>query len=413
MGGGGGIRPITDCSRPKGSSVNQYTGEVFSTFSFVKMAEVLQNVKPSIYMATVDLKSAYRSVLVHPSNRTFFGLKWNIQGKEVHLVDNFVCFGARVAPACFNRLTDAVSRMMGKRGYICQNYLDDFICYGLSYEECVSAQLCLIEILRRLGFYINWSKLSSPSKQCRYLGLLIDSERRSVSLPSDELLKVREALLEIKGKKKVKKKKKHRLCGLLAHASKVVRGGRYFSRRLIDTIGGMPENGTRELPKSVLADINWWRVCLDQFNGKACILDIEEGVFAAVIIKGDWFVCGVGEKCVWGSIEWGNIDIPEVLTISSTTFRIKLPECCRSQPAVIESIVLIYGVQHAIQSKGTVVSLCCKYRKTRNILLSAKVEFEWLLTVIHEFFWWSVYKDCCIESIKYEFQAGWMNEWNM
>lgn len=67
---GGGIRPITDCSRPEGSSVNVYTREVFSTFSFTKMSEVLQNVSQNIYMATVDLKSAYRSVLIHPSNRT-------------------------------------------------------------------------------------------------------------------------------------------------------------------------------------------------------------------------------------------------------------------------------------------------------------------------------------------------------
>lgn len=70
----GGIRPITDCSRPRDLSVNHHTSETFSTFSFVKMWEILQNVSQDIYMATVDLKSAYRSVLIHPSNRTYFGL---------------------------------------------------------------------------------------------------------------------------------------------------------------------------------------------------------------------------------------------------------------------------------------------------------------------------------------------------
>lgn len=112
-----------------------------------------------------------------------------------------------MAPSCFSRLSDAVSRMMKKRGYICQNYLDDFICYGNSYDQCVSAQLCLIKILRRLGFYINWAKVASPSKQCRYLGLLINSEDQLVSLPVDKLQKVRGALVEIGRKKKVKKKK--------------------------------------------------------------------------------------------------------------------------------------------------------------------------------------------------------------
>lgn len=203
-----------------------------------------------------------------------------------------------------------------------------------------------------------------------------------------------------------------RLCGLLAHASKVVMGGRYFSRRLIDSMSSMSDTGVHALPKSVLADIEWWRVCMDQFNGKACILDIEAGVFGAVIIEGDWFVCGVGDKCLWGSIEFDEIQMPELLIISSTVFRIKLPECCKSQPASIESIVLIYGLQRAIQSKGQVVTLYCKYRKSRDILLSAKVEVGWFLTIIHEFFWWCVNKNCCIESINYDFQAGWMNEWN-
>lgn len=77
---GGGISPITDCSRPEGRSVNTYTRQVFSTFSFVKMFEVLQNVKQDVYMATVDLKTAYRSVLIHHSNRTHFGLNWQIDG---------------------------------------------------------------------------------------------------------------------------------------------------------------------------------------------------------------------------------------------------------------------------------------------------------------------------------------------
>lgn len=122
------------------------------------------------------------------------------------MVDNFVCFGAKVAPLCFNRLTDAVSRMMQRKGYICQNYLDDFICYGSSYEKCVSAQLCLIKILRDLGFYINWSKLSSPSRVCRYLGLWIDSSNRTLSLPKEKMQKIRNALIEMGSKRKVKKK---------------------------------------------------------------------------------------------------------------------------------------------------------------------------------------------------------------
>lgn len=177
-------------------------------------------------------------------------------------------------------------------------------------------------------------------------------------------------------------------------------------------MSSMSDKGAQVLPQAVLEDVNWWRVCMALFNGQACILDVENALFAAVILEGNWFVFGVGEKCVWGSIEFEDISIPEVLIISATVFRMVLPESCRSKPAAIESIVLMYGLQCTIQAKGQVITLCCKYRKARNILMSAKVEFEWLLTVIHEFFWWCVHKDCYIESIICDFQAGWTNEWN-
>lgn len=162
---GGGICPVTDCKRPIDRSVNSFTREVFTTFSFVKMHQVLSEVSAGVVMCTVDLKAAYCSVLIHPSNRCFFGLQWPIEGKMCYLVDNYICFGAKVAPGCFNRLTDLVTRMMRGYGYCCWNYLDDFICYGSSFDKCREAQHFLIWLLRRWGFYINWAKTTSP-KNC-------------------------------------------------------------------------------------------------------------------------------------------------------------------------------------------------------------------------------------------------------
>lgn len=44
----GGIRPITDCRGPINQSVNVYTGEVFSSFSFVKITDVLSEIADNV-----------------------------------------------------------------------------------------------------------------------------------------------------------------------------------------------------------------------------------------------------------------------------------------------------------------------------------------------------------------------------
>ena len=71
-------------------------------------------------MAKVDLRHAYRSVHINPNNYQATGLKWKFKGakKFTYFVDTRLPCGGRRAPGIFNRLTQAVKRMMASRGYI-------------------------------------------------------------------------------------------------------------------------------------------------------------------------------------------------------------------------------------------------------------------------------------------------------
>ena len=183
----GSVRHITDCSRPTLSSVNNHMYQTFSKFSYNTIDDAIKYVTPDSYMATVDLQDAYRSVPISPLDRTHFGLKWDFGQGPVYLADNFLCFGSKCSAFIFNRLTDAVARFMTKKGYLCFNYLDDFIIISPSFGECCSAQQFLISTLRLLGFYISWRKVESPSKYCRYLGIDIDAANQLLYLPPDKL----------------------------------------------------------------------------------------------------------------------------------------------------------------------------------------------------------------------------------
>ena len=84
------------------------------------------------YCAKLDLQSAYRSVPIHPDNYTATGLAWRFEGEDTdtYLFDALLPFGSACGPSHFSRLSNAIRRMMYRKGYKgVVSYIDDF--FGL------------------------------------------------------------------------------------------------------------------------------------------------------------------------------------------------------------------------------------------------------------------------------------------
>ena len=265
----GSVRHITDCSMPAKKSVNNFMKDTFSKFSFNTLDDIITKVKPGSFMATIDLQEAYRSVPIHPENRKHFGLNWDFGNGSTYLTDNFLCFGSKCSAFIFNRLTDSVARFMGKHGFCCYNYLDDFIVIGSSYEETCHAQRFLIATLRKLGFYISWRKITSPTQYCRFLGIDIDSVNQRLLLPPDKNSKFHKELDFWSGKKYATKLQMQRLCGTLNYCCKVIRGGRVYMFHMIQLLKLFKDARRITLPKAFHDDIKWWSTFATLFNGYA------------------------------------------------------------------------------------------------------------------------------------------------
>ena len=326
----GGFRPITDCSKPYGISINNFMEDTFHTFNYVTLDQVSANVTPNCFMATVDISAAYRSISIREDNWKYQGISWPLYGDQVYLFDVRLSFGLRCAPYIFTELSDFVVRTMEKLGYLkVANYLDDFLVFGESFEACQQAQLALISLLGDLGFIVSWKKCSSPSKCVRYLGILIDSVEMSLSLPPDKLLKLRNELEFFQYRNRATKRQIQRLCGIVAHCAKVVRGGRTFSRRLIDLLAGLKDGNPRiHLNEEFKNDIEWWISFAEVFNGKEDIIFPNTGEgpsFASdSCLNGYGFISGSDwqagyfnsqdlprnvECCIAGHNHWVNVDV--------------------------------------------------------------------------------------------------------
>ena len=325
----GGYRIITDCKWPLGSSINNFMDDTVATFSYKSVDDVIELLFPGAYMATVDISSAYRSISVHPDQWDYQGLYWNLNGSPVHLKDTRICFGLRNAPFLFTRVSNFIVRCMARRGYhLVVNYVDDFIVLGDSFESCQQAQLELISLLGSLGFQVSWKKCSSPSTITRYLGIDIDSVSMQLSLPEDKLVKLRAELFFFKNKICATKRQLQRLCGILSHCSKVIKGARTFSRRIVDLLKGLGDGNPRIcLHAEFQKDMQWWRDFATIFNGVACCISYNYGqgpvLFTdasqtgyGIHIAGDWqagfFNSEVTPEFVYDTVydhqHWFNID---------------------------------------------------------------------------------------------------------
>lgn len=159
-------------------------------------------------------------------------------------------------------------RCMYRRGITTiANYLDDFILFGNSPDQCLVFQRVLIRLLCSLGFRISWHKCTSPSQSVRYLGVIFDSSSLELRLPLDKLQALRAELEYFQRKTRATRHQLQRLCGLVAHAAKLIRGGRTFSRRLIDRLAKLTDNRRVRLGPDFRLDVEWWLQFSYQFNG--------------------------------------------------------------------------------------------------------------------------------------------------
>lgn len=309
-------RPITDCKRPLGNSINTFMTSTFHKFCYTTVDNIIDMLRPGMFMASIDISAAYRSILVHPSQWKYQGISWSVNGEPTYLLDTHLCFGLRCAPYIFTQVSNFIIRCLKRRGFSnCTAYLDDFLVTGETEQQCFLAQQNLIEILRSLGFFIAWDKCISPTQQLTYLGVTFDTTDMSVKIPPDKLSKLHEELNFFSEKKRATLKQIQRLCGVLAHCSKVVKGGRTFSHRIIELLKGWPPNTKRiRLSDQCKYDILWWKNFADIFNGKNLMIAYNFG-------QGPHFTtdaCFAGYG-LWTERDWqaGFFDSPSTPDISS------------------------------------------------------------------------------------------------
>lgn len=265
----GSIRLIHDGSKPIGLAMNDYSNPESVRFQTVQ--DACRIAKPFYYCAKIDLASAYRSVAISPIDYKATGLQWQFEGdrEPTFLFDTRLPFGSNRGPQCFHRLSQAIRRCMVRRGFKgTVTYIDDFFLAAPTFAECKKWMLVLLQLLRKLGFRISYRKVVGPCQQITFLGIQINTANSTLTLDNDKVKRLKQQLVDFSAKSRATKRQLQSLAGTLNFATQVIRGGRFFLRRILDTIAHLkgPRHKAR-LSSSFYSDIDWWLSFLSVFNG--------------------------------------------------------------------------------------------------------------------------------------------------
>ena len=121
---------------------------------------------------------------------------------------------------------------MHQRGFRVIDYIDNYVGFGVP-SVAHASFVSLFDLMKDLNLTISDKKLIPPSTQVVCLGVLIDTERGTVSIPPEKLCQINDMVKEWLTKKTCTKHQLQSLLGLLLYIHKCMKLARAFLNRML------------------------------------------------------------------------------------------------------------------------------------------------------------------------------------
>ena len=240
-------------------------------------------------LAKIDVKSAFRLLPVHPSDRHLLGMSWN----NALYIDTCLPFGLRSAPKLFNLLADFLAWVLEQKGVETLHYLDDFLLVGPPTSNRCGKDLEEVKsTCEWLGIPLAMEKVTGSTTLLTFLGITLDTVQMEARLPPEKLDRMRKTVALWLPNKKATKRDILSPVGLLQHATKIVRPGRTFVRRMYSTASQVRElHYYTRLGKEFRSDLSWWHLFLENWNGLSFMRYIKASPKMSLSIQTDASGC--------------------------------------------------------------------------------------------------------------------------
>lgn len=179
----GKVRVIVDCTK---SGLNAHLSAPPMALPTIRDAARL--IQPGFWMAKFDLSDGFLHLPVRTDQCDLLGFRHPVSGQYFRY--RYMCFGLKCAPFIFQAAMQDVMRLARQRGInLCLAYIDDWFVAARSKEDCERQMSVFTGLAAELGWQVNAKKTEGPVTQLEYLGLALDSEQLTVSIPASKATK--------------------------------------------------------------------------------------------------------------------------------------------------------------------------------------------------------------------------------
>lgn len=255
-------RIIVDLSYPEGSAVNTgininsvYGRDLSYTLPNISdFTTILKSLGPGALMWKADLSRAYRQLRIDPLDCPLLAIQVNGQ----FYVDLCPSFGCRTSSAACQRLSNAISYLMGLTGCHLLAYLDDYAAAASTIKKASADYEHFLKLANDLGLQLAINKCQPPTTRIEWQGFMINSTNMTVSIPKAKLNDILADCKRWKQGSRISKQSLQSLIGKLIHLTNGISHGRKFTTRLLATLRGMKDRTWTTITKEASFDIQWF-----------------------------------------------------------------------------------------------------------------------------------------------------------
>ena len=218
------------------------------------------------FLFTVDVSRAYKNFRTCPLDWPLLNITWDGN----YYTEISMPFGARASSSSMQRIADAIVHILSQRGVVAHMYLDDIVVVTADEQEGLRQYAIVRDLLAELGLPEATEKTQMPANKVRWLGISIDTNEMSLSIPHDKLENTLTLVDAFAARRSINKKQLQSLIGKLLHIAKCIKPARIFVARLLSALRDMPTFYVK-VSDDMRADLQWFREFGRAWNSVAVI----------------------------------------------------------------------------------------------------------------------------------------------
>jgi len=175
----------------KGTNKKRMVLDMSCLNKFILCPKFKMTTAKGVRQVTLDLKSAYWQVPIHPKFQPLLGFKIEDQAYQFRAMP----FCLNIALRVFTNLCAVIIKELRIKGIKIFAYLDDWIVWAPSFKLCIQALETVCKAIQKYGFIVNQEKsIFIPTQVIQWLGADLGHQETN-SLPLEFQKKVRDSIM--------------------------------------------------------------------------------------------------------------------------------------------------------------------------------------------------------------------------